>query len=112
MVAAITVGETFAERQRKAIKLSPNELTKLAGVYRSSDVKGSTLVANVEVEDGRVFYVSSGRKTEILPESKTTFFIEGKLSIVTFEFDDSGRVVRMVLHVGGEGGRKQAFAKE
>ena len=37
--------------------------------------------------------------------------IDGKLSILTFEFDDSGRVVRMALHVGGEGGRKLPFAR-
>ncbi len=112
MVAAIAVGEPFDNRQRKAIRLSSNELVNYAGVYRSSDVTGGTLVANILVEDGSVFYVSSNRKTQILPESKTKFFIDGKLSILTFEFENGGRAVRMVLHIGGEGGRRLDFVRE
>ncbi len=47
----------------------------------------------------------------MLPESETVFFIEGKQSIFTFEFNAQGKVRELVLHFGGEGGRKIVFRK-
>jgi hypothetical protein len=41
-------------------------------------------------------------KEEIFPESEKDFFSKTADDIFTFETDDSGRVIRMMLHTGGD----------
>lgn len=113
MVAAIILGEPFEIKERKAVTLSPDELKSYEGVYRLITDVDAGRIFRLIVEDGRLFLDSGkGSKQEILPESKTTFFIRGKYSIITFEFSAKGEVTRMVIHLGGEGGNKMFFKKE
>jgi hypothetical protein len=41
-------------------------------------------------------------KQELFPESEKDFFSKLADDVYTFEMDSQGRVVRMVLHTGGE----------
>jgi hypothetical protein len=41
-------------------------------------------------------------KQELFPESEKDFFSKLADDVYTFEMDSKGRVVRMVLHTGGE----------
>ena len=111
MVAAIVLGDPFESKQRKVIALSSDELEKYAGTYKASDTQGRGI--KVIVGGGKLYFDNGGgEKYELLPESKTTFFIEGKQSIFIFSFDDRSQVKEMVLNLGGEGGRKMIFRKE
>ncbi|UCE59933.1 MAG: serine hydrolase [Phycisphaerales bacterium] len=99
--------------ERKAIRLAPQELDRYTGSYKRSDSRGTQHLRTIVRDNGRLLFDSGPSGTfELLPESRSTFFIEGKQSIFTFEFGQSEEVVKMVLHLGGEGGRKIVFEKE
>ena len=74
--------------------------------------KGQSLSGESKWTASHVLYVDGGRKTELLSESETTFFVEGKVSFITFDINSESQVAGMVLHVGGEGGRKVKFTRE
>jgi CubicO group peptidase (beta-lactamase class C family) len=112
-VAAIVMGDPFKEQERNAIVLSPAELKKYAGVYRLISDREAGQIQQILFREGRLYFdTRRGHKYEILPESKTTFFIEGKKSFLTFNFNKRNEVNRMVVHYGGEGGKEIIFKKE
>ena len=41
-------------------------------------------------------------KEDVFPESEKDFFSKTADDVFTFEMDDSDRVIRMVLHTGGD----------
>jgi len=101
VVASILSGDYQPVEEKKAIILTEEELKKYAGIYQFSDEKGSLMRREVLLEDGKLFYLSGSRKTEILPESKINFFVNGAQSYFTFEFDENGNVKKMIIHLGG-----------
>ena len=101
MIAAIVLGEPFDPPERQAAELSAGQLAEYVGTYRIDQATGRPGLRHLTLEDGRLLYGSpTGDKTEIIPESETAFFVPGRHSHFTFEFDDGGRVSRMTLHTG------------
>ena len=112
-VAAIAMGDPFEEHTRHALRVSPEELKKYTGAYRLITDREAGQIQYIVYEDGQLYFdTGRGSKYEILPESKTTFFIEGKRSIISFEFNEEDEVTQMFIHFGGAGGRQIIFKKE
>ncbi len=112
-VAAIVMGDPFKEQKRNAIILSPSELKKYAGVYKLITDREAGRVHFIVFMGNRLYFdTGRGHRYEILPESKTTFFVEGKQSILTFKFNENGEVTQMIVHYGGEGGKEIIFKKQ
>ena len=85
----------------EAIEVAPEALAEFAGVY------GPTVGEHVKlgVEDGRLwaFTLSGQRGLELVPFGPDAFFMRQADTTATFERDDAGAVVAMVLH--GHSGR-------
>jgi CubicO group peptidase (beta-lactamase class C family) len=91
--AAELFGDPFPPRVR--VMLSPEQLDATIGVYRVEDGP----VREISVEEGRLYLQrSGGRKVEAIPSSPLRFFFENTLSYITFERDETGRIVRLVMH--------------
>jgi CubicO group peptidase (beta-lactamase class C family) len=99
-IAAILLNE-ISTTERVSIELTLAEKVKYQGRYWFNDTKGSKFYRDIILENNKLFYSGGGTKTEILPETKTTFFVQGAKSYVTFEFSEYGEVESIVLHQGG-----------
>ena len=54
------------------------------------------------VSDGKLWIdAGQGARLELRAESRISFFIDGKASTITFDFDESGRIVRMNAVLAG-----------
>lgn len=51
--------------------------------------------------DNKLYYSGGGNRTEIFPETKTAFFVQGASSYITFEFSENDEAERIILHLGG-----------
>ncbi len=92
-IAAILNGDPYPEQHE--IKLPNSVLLKYAGIYRIDE----NSVRRIIVEGDRIFSQrNNGSKIEILPSSETTFFIKGRFTYITFDFDDNGQVKNMIMH--------------
>ena len=99
-IAAILLDE-IVNTERLSIELSNAEKAKYQGRYWFTDKKGSIFWREIIFENNKLFYSGGGTKTEILPETKTTFFVRGAKSYMTFKFSENGEVESIVLHLGG-----------
>jgi len=111
-VVTIVLGEPFGIKKRKSITLSHNKLKMYEGVYKLISDMSAGRTFRLKAENGGLYLYTGSSKQEILPESKTKFFVKDKYSIITFKFSSKGKVTEMEIHVGGEGGRKMVFKKE
>ncbi|UCC84645.1 MAG: serine hydrolase [Gemmatimonadota bacterium] len=104
-IAALVAGDPFREWQ--PVTLRPDELARLAGTYRI----GASSVREVIVDGDRIYTRrDGGRRLEVFPASADTLFYTSSLSFITFEEDERGEVVRMVMH--RETGEDEVAAKE
>lgn len=99
-IAAILLDE-IARTERVSIELTHAEKAKYQGRYWFTDVKGSIFCREIILENNKLYYSGGGTRTEILPETKTTFFVQGASSYITFELSENGEVEKIVLHLGG-----------
>ena len=103
-VAAIAIGEPFEEAA--GIELSAEELAAYVSTYRG-EAGGELQVA---LEDGKLFIVIPGRvKDELVPQSRTEFFVPKRRVGIGFELGEDGAVLRLL--VPGSGRSKIAFEK-
>ena len=103
-VAAIAIGEPFEEAA--GIELGEEELSAYVGTYRGES--GGEL--QVVAEEGKLFIVIPGRvKDEIVPQSRTEFFVPKRRVEIGFELGEDGTVLRLL--VPGPGESKIAFEK-
>ncbi|NIM52353.1 MAG: serine hydrolase [Gemmatimonadales bacterium] len=92
-VAAVAAGDPFPEWA--PITLRPAELARIQGTYRISE----TSVRTVIVEGTRVFTQrDDGSRIEAFPASSDTLFYRESLSYITFDKDERGHIVSMVMH--------------
>jgi hypothetical protein len=99
-VAAILLDE-ITNTERVSIELTPSEKAKYQGKYWFTDTKGSVFYREIILENNKLFYSGGGTRTEISPETKTTFFVQGAKSYMTFKFSENGEVDSIILHLGG-----------
>jgi CubicO group peptidase (beta-lactamase class C family) len=84
--------------QRKEIAVDEKVLDKYVGRYGEPP----NLILKIKREGSRLFIQENDEPSQELgAESETTFFSRNSSDSLTFELDDQGRVIRMVLHVGG-----------
>ncbi len=99
MVAAIAIGEPFELPDRTAITMSEDELQRYAGLYRIEGMQGEGPMAirRIMVENEHVYFgINVQRRIEIYPESKSLFFIPGVSGTIRFEFEENGKVERLI----------------
>ena len=83
---------------RKEIQVSPQLLSKYAGMYEL----GPGVDVTMTVEGGRLMTQITGQpKFELFAESETRFFLKVVEAQVEFFMDASGAVTHMVIHQGG-----------
>jgi CubicO group peptidase (beta-lactamase class C family) len=117
LVAALALGESIQTIEKVALEMSDNGLEIYAGQYRITGGMGDGAIRRLVAENGHLFYTRPPRRKEdpwsrfeILPESPTTFFAEGRESTITFDFDEQGEVLQMAIHQPG--GRKVLLVKQ
>ncbi len=94
-VAAEIIGATSEAPTTITIALTETELARYAGTYSL----GHNQTRRVAVESGKLWYEAApGRNIEIAPESRTKFVVRGSSAYVTFDFNEEGGVVRLVIH--------------
>ncbi len=92
-IAALVVGDPFPEWE--PVTLRADELARLEGTYRI----GASSVRSVIVDGSRMYTQrDDGRRIEVFAASADTLFYTSSLSFITFEEDEAGRIVRMVMH--------------
>jgi len=99
-IAAILLDE-ITNTERVSIELTPSEKAKYQGRYWFTDTKGSVFYREIILENNKLYYSGGGTRTEIFTETKTTFFVQGAKSYMTFKFSENGEVESIVLHLGG-----------
>jgi hypothetical protein len=63
------------------------------------DALGNNQTRRVAVESGKLWYEAApGRNIEIVPESRTKSVVRGSSAYVTFDFNEEGGVIRLVIH--------------
>jgi D-alanyl-D-alanine carboxypeptidase len=104
-IAALVAGDPFPEWE--PVTLQPSQLARLEGTYRISE----TSLREVFVDGSRIYTQrDGGRRIEVFPASADTLFYTSSLSFITFEQDERGEVVRMVMH--RETGEDEVATKE
>ncbi|HTG95332.1 MAG TPA: DUF3471 domain-containing protein, partial [Pyrinomonadaceae bacterium] len=84
--------------QRKEITVDAKILDRYVGSYGESP----NLILKITREGSRLFIQENDEpRQELGAESETKFFSRNSSDSLTFELDDQGRAVRMVVHVGG-----------
>ncbi|MDP4181682.1 MAG: serine hydrolase [Bacillota bacterium] len=85
-------------KELKAITLDTGKIDKLVGNYEIAQGINFTITR----EENHVYAQLTGQdKAEIFPESEISFFYRIADAIITFEQDDSGQFVGLVLHQNG-----------
>jgi CubicO group peptidase (beta-lactamase class C family) len=84
--------------KRRAVRLAPEQLHRLAGRYRLSpttDLTVTRVAGHLRIDIG-------GRATHaFIPESETRFFVRQFDAQVTFDLDSQGRPVALTTHQDG-----------
>jgi CubicO group peptidase (beta-lactamase class C family) len=83
-----------AAAERTAVKVDPALLEAYAGRYL---LDGRTLVTITKEGDKLMGQAAGQSKSEMIPQSDTTFFVKEANSEVTFERDEKGNVVRFAM---------------
>jgi D-alanyl-D-alanine carboxypeptidase len=92
-IAALVAGDPFPDWE--PITLQASQLARLEGTYRISE----TSTRHVIVDGSRIYTQrDGGRKLEVFPASADTLFYTSSLSFITFEADEKGDIMRMVMH--------------
>jgi D-alanyl-D-alanine carboxypeptidase len=95
-IAALLCGKPVVEK--KAVTLDTKILDAIVGTYQIGE--GDQRV--ITREGNRLFSQRSGsRKLEAFAESETEFFFKGNFSHFTIVKDDSGKVIKMIMHSAG-----------
>ncbi len=91
---ALLRGEGYPLAERKAIKVEPQVLERLAGVYESGKD-----VFTITREGGSLLLQKNQKpeRAEIFAESPTAFFIKNDPATLSFETNADGGVERMVI---------------
>lgn len=85
--------------ERTAVKVDPAIFDVYAGRYL---LDGRTLVT-ITKEDNKLMGQAAGQsKSELIPQSETTFFVKEANSELTFERDEKGNVVRFAMKSGSQ----------
>jgi CubicO group peptidase (beta-lactamase class C family) len=104
-IAALVAGDPFP--QWEPVTLQASQLARLEGTYRINE----TSARKVIVDGARILTQrDSGRQLEVFPASPDTLFYPSSLSFITFEEDEAGNIVRMVMH--RETGEEEVAQKE
>jgi len=100
MDAALTIslGEKFTPpNERKAISLDSAILRQYVGVYEITP----EVMLTITLEDGRLLTQAGGQpKTEIFPQSETTFFLKVADVRMIFDKNDKGEVFQLIIRQG------------
>jgi D-alanyl-D-alanine carboxypeptidase len=92
-IAAIVINDPFPELA--PITLRPEQLACIGGTYRINE----TDTRKVIVEGSHIFTQrNDGRRIEAYAASPDTLLYSSSLNFITFEEDDRGNVVRMIMH--------------
>jgi CubicO group peptidase (beta-lactamase class C family) len=85
--------------ERTAVKVNAEILESYAGRYL---LDGRTVVIISKEGDKLMGQPGSSPKTELIPQSETTFFVKEANSELTFERDEKGNVVRFAMKSGSQ----------
>lgn len=85
-------------RERRPITLDAETLRRYTGRYRLSSGNHVTIT----LEDGKLFRTGDdGSKRELVPESTTRFFVNGRDVFFIFQLAEDGVPTRLVIHANG-----------
>ena len=85
-------------KQRTAVAIDPNLYNGYVGRYQLQ----VEFILTVTRKGDRLFAQATGQQElEIFPEGERDLFCKAVDAQVTFETDDNGRAVRLILHQGG-----------
>jgi len=91
--AAVLLGEPYPGRER--VEVPTEQLERLTGTY--AEPGGSRY--EVSIEEGRLsIRPDGGLAVEAIPAGSNRFFFSHTLTDLTFEVDEAGHAVRMILH--------------
>ena len=99
-IADVYLSKDFTEKEtpppeRKGVEVDPVFLDKYEGKYLLENER----IITVSRDGGRLLFQGSGPdKLELLAESDTEFFLEGTDIKLSFELNNVGMVMRLVLH--------------
>ena len=94
-IADIILGYEVDGKERIAVQLADEQLNKYVGVYQFVASPGKR---KISLSEGKLYYERPPRngdqwsQTEIKPESKFSFFAEGKRSTISFQFNEKNEV--------------------
>ena len=104
-IAALAAGDPFPDWE--PITLQASQLARLEGTYRISE----TSTRQVIVDGPRIYTQrDGGGRLQAFPASADILFYPSSLSYITFEADEQGDIVRMVMH--RETGQEEIAWKE
>ena len=84
-MAAVAIGKPYPSKE-KAVKMKEADMQKLVGMYEyENGVK-----RNIIFEDGQLYSVRSGNRSEIYPTSKENFFFNQSTASYRFTYDSNG----------------------
>jgi len=93
-MAGLAIGKPYAW---KKIDLSDAELKAYEGVYVAEDEEQGE--RSILFDSGKLYSMrSGGSKNEIIPFEKDKFFFEDALATLTFDRDEEGEIMQVVLH--------------
>ena len=85
-------------REHKEVRVDPKLFDGFVGRYQL----GPNFILTISREADRLFSQATGQsKAEIFPEGDRDYFLKVVDAQITFETDDRGRALRLILHQGG-----------
>ena len=85
--------------EKEEIDINPKILPEYVGEYELAP----TFIVTITTKDDKLFAQATGQpQFEIFPEAEDTFFLKVVAAKLVFGRDDSGEVVNMTLHQGGQ----------
>ncbi|MFD2514080.1 serine hydrolase [Pontibacter locisalis] len=98
-VTAIVFGEKYeVPVVRHIVAMPAAKLASYVGEYQVSP----KFAFKVTLEEGQLFAEGPGQdKFEIFPEAEDKFFLKVAPALISFEKDEAGKVVKMLMHHGG-----------
>lgn len=92
-IAARLVNDPYPEYKR--IKLPEKDLAKYEGTYKSED----GVLRKISLAEGALFHQrNNGRKIQIYPFSKSSFYFDGYLIQINFNTDDYGKIKSLTVY--------------
>jgi D-alanyl-D-alanine carboxypeptidase len=90
--------EEWAPKEHREVSVDPKQLDRVVGRYQL----GPDFILTISREGNHLFSQATGQpKAEIFPDSDWDYFFKAVYAQITFQTDDHGSTIGLILHQGG-----------